>query len=140
MALVATVMAAGTLAVLAATDHSRGTRYATTFAFTTFVLFQVANAFNVRSEHESAFSNSLPTNRWLLGSLALVVTLQVLVVHVPVLQSLFGTVALEPQHWLAATGIAALALATGELDKAIRRRRHRRVPRSRTAESGPPPR
>ena len=140
MALTAAVMAAGTLAVLASTDHSYGFRYATTFAFTTFVLFQVANAFNVRTEHESAFSRTLPANWWLLGSLALVVTLQVLVVHVPALQNLFSTVALEPQHWLAATGVAALALATGELDKAIRRRRHRGVARSRTAETGPPPR
>jgi hypothetical protein len=45
MALTAAVMAGGTLAVLAVTDHSHGTRYATTLAFTTFGLFQVANAF-----------------------------------------------------------------------------------------------
>ncbi len=129
MVLTAAVMAVGTLAVLAATDDSHGTQYATTFAFSTFVLFQIANAFNVRTEHESAFARSLPPNRWLLGSLALVVALQVLVVHAPVMQDLFGTVSLESQHWVAAAGVASLALVTGELDKAVRRRRagrHRR--------------
>jgi len=128
MALTAAVMAGGTLAALAVTDHTHGTRYATTLAFTTFVLFQVANAFNVRSEHESAFSRTLPSNPWLLGSLALVVALQVLVVHVPVLQQLFGTVALDPQHWAAAAGVASLALVTGEVDKAARRRDERPQP------------
>ena len=126
MALIATVMAAGTLAVLSATDHSHGARYATTFAFTTFVLFQVADAINVRTEHESTFSRTLPANRWLLGSLALVVGLQVLVVHIPVLQGLFGTVALQPLHWIAAVGLASLVLGIGELDKAVRRSLGRR--------------
>lgn len=125
MALTAAVMAIGTLAVLAATDHTQGPQYATTFAFTTFVLFQVVNALNVRTEHESAFSRSLPINRALLGSLALVVALQVLVVHVPVMQGLFGTVSLDPRHWAAATLVASLALVTGELDKAVRRRSDR---------------
>ncbi|GAB2856890.1 cation-translocating P-type ATPase [Nocardioides pacificus] len=129
MAIIAAVMAAGTLTVLASVDQSRGIPYATTLAFTTFVLFQVANAFNVRSEHESAFSSAVPINLSLLGSLALVVALQVLVVHVSVAQDLFATVALDPMHWVAATGIASLALLTGEIDKAIRRRsaarRHR---------------
>jgi Ca2+-transporting ATPase len=126
MAVIAAVMAAGTLAVLAATADSHGTSYATTFAFTTFVLFQVANALNVRTEHESAFSRSVPANRAVLGSLALVVVLQVLVVHVPFLQGLFGTVALDLHHWAAAAAIASLALVTGEVDKAVRRRSHRR--------------
>ncbi|GAA1448726.1 calcium-translocating P-type ATPase, PMCA-type [Mycobacterium cookii] len=122
MALVATVMAAGTLSALASVDESRGIPYAVTFAFTTFVLFQVANAFNVRSELESAFSRAVPHNRALIGSLLLVVGLQVLVVHVPFMQGLFGTVALDPLHWAAAAAVASLALLTGEIDKAVRRR------------------
>ncbi|WP_459976025.1 cation transporting ATPase C-terminal domain-containing protein, partial [Nocardioides pyridinolyticus] len=125
MTLVAVVMAAGTLAVLATADHNRGITYATTFAFTTFVLFQVANALNVRTEHESAFSRTVPTNWWLLGSLALVVGMQVLVVHLPLLQGLFDTVALDPQHWIAAAAIASLAVVVGELDKTVRRHRRR---------------
>lgn len=123
MALTATVMAAGTLTVLAAVDQSRGIQYATTFAFTTFVFFQVANALNVRTEHESAFTRSVPTNWALIGSLALVVGLQVLVVQVPVMQGPFGTVPLDLQHWAAAVGVASLAVVAGELDKAVRRLR-----------------
>ena len=123
MALTAAVMAAGTLTLMASALQDHDTEYATTLAFTTFVLFQVVNAFNVRSEQASAFSRSLPANRWLLGSLALVVGLQVLVVHAPFLQSWFGTVALESVDWLAAAAVALLALVPGEIDKWLRRRR-----------------
>ncbi len=126
LTLTAAVMAAGTLAALAATDHQHGTAYATTFAFTTFVLFQVVNALNVRTEDVSALSRSLPVNPVLLGSLALVVVLQVLAVELPIAQGVFGTVALEPLHWAAATGLASLALVVGELDRAVRRRRDTR--------------
>ncbi|GAB6987886.1 hypothetical protein JCM10369A_44150 [Nocardioides pyridinolyticus] len=52
--------------------------------------------------------------------------LPILAVHVGFLQGLFGTVALDPLHWAAAAGVASLALGTGELDKAVRRRRDRR--------------
>jgi Ca2+-transporting ATPase len=130
----AAVMAAGTLWALAATDHRYGTAYATTFAFTTFVLFQVVNALNVRTEEVSALSRSLPANPVLLGSLALVVTLQVIAVELPAAQGLFGTVALEPVHWAAAAAIASLALVVGEVDRAVRR--HRAARRTRAA--GPP--
>ncbi len=136
LTMTAAVMAAGTLAALAATDHRYGTAYATTFAFTTFVLFQVVNALNVRTEDVSALSRSLPVNPVLLGSLALVVSLQVLAVELPVAQGLFGTVALEPVHWAAAAGIASLALVVGEADRAVRRHRAGRRPRH----AGPPKR
>jgi hypothetical protein len=41
------------------------------------------NAFNVRSEHESAFGRRLPADRWPFGSLTTVVGLQALAVYVP---------------------------------------------------------
>ena len=126
MGLTAGVMAAGTLTVLFLAERATTTAYATTLAFTTFVLFQVFNALSVRAEYESAFSRDLPQNRWLMGSLAAVVALQALVVYAPVLQDLFGTVAIRPLDWIAATGVALLALVVGETDKALRRRRHRR--------------
>lgn len=122
MGLTAGVMAVGTLTVLFLAERATTTAYATTLAFTTFVLFQVFNALSVRAEYESAFSRDLPQNRWLMGSLAAVVALQALVVYVPVLQDLFGTVAIRPLDWIAATGVALLALVVGETDKALRRR------------------
>jgi Ca2+-transporting ATPase len=132
MALTAAVMAAGTLTVLTLSKPAHGTTYATTLAFTTFVLFQVMNAFNVRSEHESAFSRSLPANRWLFGSLTTVVGLQALAVYVPALQELFDTVALEPVHWLTAAAVASLALLVGETDKLLCHHSPRRTTGSRS--------
>lgn len=121
MAVTGLIMALGTLAVLAVAEPDRGTAYATTLAFTTFVLFQVVNAFNVRSEHSSAFSRSHPLNGWLLVSLVVVVLVQALVVYVPALQSIFGTVPLDPMHWLIALAIASVVLVVGEIDKLITR-------------------
>jgi len=119
------VMAAGTLAVLGVADTWVGEDRARTLAFTTFVLFQLVNAVNVRAEAESVFSRDLPPNRWLALSLAAVLLMQVLVVYLPPLQELFGTVALRPLDWAVAALVAALALLAGELGKA--RRRHRGV-------------
>lgn len=95
---------------------------ARTTAFTALVMMQLFNALNSRSARASAFHH-LATNRWLWVSLALAVVAQVAVVHLPVLQTAFGTVALQWQHWLLAVGAGASVLAIEEIIKAIQRAR-----------------
>ena len=56
-------------------------------------LAQLFNCFNARSETHSALAH-LFTNRWLWGSIAGAVLLQVAVVHLPWLNVAFGTVPL----------------------------------------------
>jgi P-type Ca2+ transporter type 2C len=98
---------------------------ARTAGFTTLVFAQLCNAFNSRSQTTSAFHRML-VNRWLWGSVALVVVLQVLVVELPPLQVAFGTASMDPAHWLVCAAMASLVLVADEIRKAVLRALQRR--------------
>jgi magnesium-transporting ATPase (P-type) len=74
-----------------------------------------------RSETTSAF-HRLFVNGWLWAAVALSLLLQVAVVHVPVLNTAFGTVPLGLDQWAGCVGMASLVLFAAELRKAIMRR------------------
>lgn len=93
---------------------------ARTVGFTTLVLAQLFNALNSRSETQSAFHH-MTSNRWLWYAIGLGVVLQIMVVHVPFLQTAFGTTALDPLHWAVAIGMAFIVLWAEELSKLVRR-------------------
>ncbi len=100
----AVVMTVITLGVLvwqggaeAGVDPAASAAY--TIAFTLFVFLQLANAFVVRSGNLSLFSRFTFSNRPLLLAAGTVVLVQVLVVQVPFLQRVFGTVSLTPTEW-----------------------------------------
>ncbi|NLT31041.1 MAG: cation-translocating P-type ATPase [Propionibacterium sp.] len=93
---------------------------ARTAAFTVMVLMQLFNAFNARSPRHSAFSHMF-SNKWLWAAVLLAVVLQVAVVHVPFLQTAFGTTGLTWQQWLICFGIASIVLWVEEVRKAIQR-------------------
>jgi Ca2+-transporting ATPase len=123
------VMAAGTLALFQ-WALVRGEQQALTLAFTTFVLFQVFNAFNARAETASAFNRQFFLNRWLWLSLVVTVGLQVLVVHWGPAQSVFHTTDLTATDWALAVSVAASVLVLNEARKLAMRafRRSRRGP------------
>lgn len=124
--LAATVMTAGTLAVLLLDDRwfpGISAAGATALAFTTFVFFQVFNLLNVRSESRTVFSRRTFTNRAVWVALAAVVVLQVAVVHAPILQGVFDTTALTGAQWLVAVTIGSTVLWAEELRKLIGRTR-----------------
>ncbi|HEY0969844.1 MAG TPA: cation-translocating P-type ATPase [Gemmatimonadales bacterium] len=123
---VGAVMAASTLFVLDASlpgglvEGSGDLRQAQTMAFTTLMLAQLFNTLNARSDERSAFSH-LFTNRWLWGSIALSVGLQLLVLHVPPLQRAFGTTALDAGDWLRCAAAASMVLWAREASKLMAR-------------------
>jgi Ca2+-transporting ATPase len=120
------IMAAGTLFVLDASmpggfvAGNGGLRYGQTMAFTTLMLFQIFNVVNARSDERSAFVHLL-TNQWLWGAIAASLTLQVLVVYVPVLQRAFGTVGLTTRDWVLCFAVASTVLWLREGSKLIAR-------------------
>ncbi len=124
--LVGAIMAVGTLLVLDASlpggfIEGTGTLpYAHTMAFTTLVLFQIFNVLNARSDERSAFAG-LFANTWLWAAIAGSVLLQAAVVHVPVLQRAFSTVALSGGDWLFCTAVASSVLWLREIGKRIGR-------------------
>jgi Ca2+-transporting ATPase len=92
-----------------------------TVAFTLFVFLQLANAFVVRSGNLSLFSRFTFSNRPLLLAAAAVVLTQVLVVQVPFLQGVFGTVGLTLNEWGICVGGAVLLLALEEVRSLVAR-------------------
>ena len=81
---------------------------------------QLINAFNARSDRESAFSRPLGNPR-LLAAVGFSLALQVLVVHLPFLNVAFGTVPLSAGEWLLCLALASSVLWASELRKLLRR-------------------
>ena len=120
-------MTAGTLGVLTWQSSIGKDEHAVTFAFTTFVLFQLFNALNVRSEQRTVFSPDTLRNPRLWAALGLVLGLQVLAVHVGPVQSIFSTAGLSIGDWVLCAAVASSVLGVEEIRKIINRR------------TGPPP-
>ena len=91
----AAIMAIGTLGLLVVARDHWGESVALSMAFTTFVLFQMFNVFNARTENETVFTRQMLANRKLLLAIASVVVLQVLAVEWGPLQNLFETESLS---------------------------------------------
>ena len=106
---------------------------ARTAGFTALVFAQFFNAFNSRSETTSAFCH-LFSNGWLWASVGLGVVLQIAVVQLPLLQTAFGTVSMDPGHWAVAVAMASTVLWFDELRKlALRALRRGSAPTERTS-------
>ena len=110
-------MAVGTLGVYMHGLETGEQVYASTLAFTTFVLFQFFNVMNARFDATTAFNRQLFANRKLWLALAAVLVLQVVVVNWGPAQVAFDTVALNAGDWLLATGTAASVLLLDEARK-----------------------
>ncbi len=95
---------------------------ARTAGFTVLVFTSLFTCFTSRSETLSAFTH-LFTNSWLWGAIALALTLQVAVVHLPFLNLAFGTSALTIDQWLVCAAMASVVLIYSELQKLLRRYR-----------------
>ena len=119
------VMMAGTLGVFVyGLDHPDPV-YAVTLAFTTFVLYQFFNVFNARAEHGTAFNANFLRNGKLWLALLGVVLLQIVVVHWPPAQGIFGTTDLSAGDWLLAAVVASSVLVVEEVRKLAARRQRR---------------
>ena len=77
--------------------------HAQSMAFTTFVLFQVFNAFNARVMKRSIFESNFFRNRMLWIALFGVVVLQILAVEWPPAQQIFRVESLSLRDWAVAT-------------------------------------
>jgi P-type Ca2+ transporter type 2C len=97
-----------------------------TLLFTTLVFSQMALALGVRSESRALWTVGLQSNPAMLGAVLLTIVLQLAVVYVPVLQTIFGATALPVNDLLIALGAAVAVLVLVELWKWGNRRRYGR--------------
>jgi Ca2+-transporting ATPase len=100
LAILAPIMAIGTLGLFHYTRMGESLAKAQTVAFSAMVAFEWFQALNARSQYQSVFSIGLASNRWLLLGLGVAIALQVLVVHTPPGQWLFHTTHLGVLDWL----------------------------------------
>jgi len=73
---------------------------AQTMAFTTAIMFELFFIFNCRSEKHSILKTNPLSNRFLIMAVFISIVMQLLVIYLPPLQSLFGTVPLGLIDWL----------------------------------------
>jgi Ca2+-transporting ATPase len=102
-------------------EGSSGLAEARTAGFTVLVLAQLFNCLNSRSERDTAL-RGLFSNPLLWAAMALSLALQVLVVHVPLLNHAFETAPLSEGDWVLCAAMASSVLWVDELKKLIVRR------------------
>jgi Ca2+-transporting ATPase len=85
-------------------------------AFTTLMMFQLFNAFNARSDEQSAFPGIF-RNHWLWAAVGLSLLLHVAVIYTPFLQQAFSATPLGLRDWLYCTAVASTVLWLRELIK-----------------------
>ncbi len=96
---------------------------ARTMCLLTLSMFQWFNAWNCRSDTLSIFQMGLGGNRWLLLATILVIILQIALIYVPFLQTIFATQPLNRYQWLFAALVSSSILWLEEVRKWIIRRR-----------------
>jgi P-type Ca2+ transporter type 2C len=94
-----------------------------TMVFMTLTLAQLGHALAVRSNRESLFRIGLRTNPLLLGAVLITLLLQLLVIYLPPLQILFGTVPLTINQLLICLGASTIVFWGVEIEKWLLRRR-----------------
>ncbi len=91
-----------------------------TLAFTGFVMFQMFNALNCRSEDKSIFHIGFFSNKWVLIAIAGSILMQLGVIYVPFLQFIFDTVALSLKDLVYVTLVASSVFIFDEVWKLVK--------------------
>ena len=98
--------------------------HAQTLAFGVLSISQLFHSLNMRHPDKSIFQLGLFTNKYLIFSIILGILLQVIVITVPALASIFKVYPLTLRDWAFVLALSIMPLVINELVKAIRRRLH----------------
>ena len=98
-----------------------------TIVFNVMCLTQMAHIMAIRSETQSLFSIGLFSNKPLLASVALSFLLQFVVTYTPLLQPVFNTQSLTWYEFLGTGILSSLLFFAVEIEKAVSRRKGRRL-------------
>lgn len=94
-----------------------------TMVFTTLTMAQMGNALATRSESQTLWETGIMTNKALLGAVLLTFVLQMGVVYLPFMQTIFKTVPLTGLELLVSLGASLLVLVVIDGVKLIERKR-----------------
>ncbi len=96
-----------------------------TIVFTTLTLSQMGNALALRSGRESLFKIGLLSNKAMLNAVLLTLVLQLAVIYLPFLQSVFKTNPLTWQELLISLALSTIVFWGVEIEKWFKRRSDR---------------
>ena len=104
-----------------ALDSGRSVAEARTLIFVSLVLIEFFKAYNYRSDRYSVLRRPF-ANKWLNLAILWELLLLASIVHVPLLQKMFGTQTLPPADWVLAVVLAATLAPVLEIAKWLGRR------------------
>lgn len=99
---------------------------ARTYAFVALICAELFRAYSSRSEHQSVFSMGLFSNKAMLRATGISLLMLLVVIYVPFLDPIFGTVFLGLKDWAILLPLALVPFVAGELFKAVYHRLARR--------------
>ncbi len=88
-----------------------------TISLTLLAVFQWFNAWNCRHESTSIFKMNPLSNKFLVGSIMIIIILQIFAVYNPIMQKLLHTTPLSVSEWLIIALIATSIIAVEEIRK-----------------------
>lgn len=92
-----------------------------TMAFLVLGLSQLAHSVNMRSQDKSIFTMKWSDNRFMILALLLSAVMQLIIIFVPFLRSIFELTILDGVHWIYAIALALVPIAAVEIWKLARR-------------------
>jgi Ca2+-transporting ATPase len=95
-----------------------------TMVFTALSLCQLSHVMAIRSDHEFIYKHGILNNKFLLLTVLLTTLLQLAIVYVPFLQTIFSTNALNLTELLLCFAAAAIVFHAVELEKWIKMKRN----------------
>lgn len=103
-----------------------GIDVARTMAFVAIGVLELVHSFNIKSE-QSLLKSGIFENKFLIGSFILGIFVQVIVVLVPSLATIFKLVPLNQLQWIITLGISILPIPIMELQKKVNSSKHENV-------------
>jgi Ca2+-transporting ATPase len=119
----AAIMGACTIGVVLWAEYAYDAATAATMGWTTFVLAQLFNVFNARSEHTSTFRSGFFTNRYLWISVGAVALAQLVIVKVEWLRGFFEASYLTAGQFWVCVAAGSVVLWLEEIRKLVVYRR-----------------
>ena len=98
-----------------------------TIVFNVLCLCQMGHVLAIRSEKSSFFSIGIFSNKSLIGSVLIVLLLQIVITYTPFLQPVFHTEALSVKEFIIVGAASSLVFFAVEIEKIFSRRRWERM-------------
>jgi potassium/sodium efflux P-type ATPase len=88
-----------------------------TMAFAAIVVAQAGNVLACRTSKQSIFKSDLSKNKWIIVGIVAQLSILAMLIYVPFMQPIFGTVPLGPFDWLMLLTIALVVIFAEEVRK-----------------------